>query len=153
MKRASDSFSACAALATVVCTLLTLRYLFGGNPYPVWTRPKDTTTAMPHPVLAELQRVSAQLEQTTVRIHETLDQTHSHLATDTRLDSVDTRLAEMQRVLGALAESMAAARRSSGASSMGSEEEEVVIVVHEEEPPAVIQPNLFEADGDSIDGS
>jgi len=148
MKRASDSLSTCAVLATVVCALLTVRYLLSGPSSPAqWARPKDI--APPHPVFAELQRMSTQLEQTTNRIHETLDQTHSRLATDTRLDSVDTRLAEMQRVLGALAESMAAARRSSGASSMGSEEEEeVVVVVHEEEPPAVIQPNLFEADGD-----
>jgi len=154
MKRTSDSFSACAALATVVCTLLALQYLFGGSPSPVWTRPKDTTTAMmPHPVLVELQRVSTQLEHTTNRIHKTLDRTH---ATDTRLDSVDTRLAEMQRVLGALAESMAAARRSSAhseASSAGDHEEEVVVFAREEVDPAVVQLNVFEEDGESIDGS
>jgi hypothetical protein len=150
MKRASDSLSTCAVLATVVCALLTVRYLLSGSSSPAWARPKDI--APPHPVFAELQRMSTQLEQTTNRIHETLDQTHSRLATDTRLDSVDTRLAEMQRVLGALAESMAAARRSSGAhTNQGAQADEDVVVVHVDSEE--IQPNLFEADGDSLDGS
>ena len=151
MKRASDSLlSTCAVVLTTACALLTLQYVLSlASPL---TRPKDA----PHPVFAELRRVSTQLELTTHRIHETLDRTHSRLETSpttgTRLDSVDTRLAEMQRVLGALAESIKTqriARDTSETSSVGGEE---VVVASAEEEPTIVQ-NFFETDGESVDGS